>query len=74
MFIGVYSLISHQYYLDPILALAGFSEYTVFSFFRIKEPYVRKLLNKRSATILMIIILISACLIVLFVFVPGKRL
>ncbi|KAI9771119.1 MAG: Bud site selection protein, Revert to axial protein 1 [Geoglossum simile] len=74
MFVGVYSLISHQYYLDPILALVGFSEYTIFSFFRIKEPYVRKLLIKRSATILTIIILISACLIVLFVFVPGKRL
>ncbi|KAH0542145.1 hypothetical protein FGG08_003445 [Glutinoglossum americanum] len=73
-FLGIYSLISHQYYLDPIMALVGFSEYTIFSFFRIREPYVRKLLNKRSATILTIIILISACLTVLFVFVPGKRL
>lgn len=39
--IAVYCLTSHQYMLDPILALAGFSEYTFFSFSRIKEPYVR---------------------------------
>lgn len=39
--IAVYCLTSHQYMLDPLLALAGFSEYTFFNFARIKEPYVR---------------------------------
>ncbi|KAK5114012.1 hypothetical protein LTR62_003135 [Meristemomyces frigidus] len=38
---GVYFLASHQYLLDPILALAGYSEYTIGSVHRIKEPFVR---------------------------------
>ncbi|KAI9850554.1 MAG: Bud site selection protein, Revert to axial protein 1 [Thelocarpon superellum] len=72
--IGVYALASHQYALDPIMALVGFSEYTFMSFSRIREPYVRKLLNKRAMTVLSITILIVTALVVLFVFVPGKRL
>jgi hypothetical protein len=72
--IGVYALCSHQYALDPILALAGFSEYTFMSFSPIREPYVRKLLNKRAIMVLGITILIDAALVILFVFVPGKRL
>lgn len=39
--VGIYLLFSHQYMLDPLLALAGYSEYTLFSFARIKEPFVR---------------------------------
>lgn len=39
--VGVYFLASHQYMLDPILTLAGFSEYTFLSYARIKEPFVR---------------------------------
>jgi len=72
--IGVYALCSHQYALDPILALLGFSEYTFMSFSRVREPYVRKLLNKRALMVLMVTILIDAALVILFVFVPGKRL
>lgn len=44
------------------------------SFSKIKEPYVRKLLNKRAVMVLSVTILIDAALVVLFVFVPGKRL
>ncbi|KAI9682235.1 MAG: Bud site selection protein, Revert to axial protein 1 [Caeruleum heppii] len=72
--IGVYALASHQYALDPIMALLGFSEYTFMSFSRIKEPYVRTLINKRALTVLGMTILTVAALVVLFVFVPGKRL
>ncbi|TAQ90151.1 hypothetical protein B7494_g1548 [Chlorociboria aeruginascens] len=72
--VGVYALCSHQYALDPILALLGFSEYTFMSFSRVREPYIRKLLNKRALMVLGITILIDAALVVLFVFVPGKRL
>jgi len=72
--LGVYALCSHQYRLDPILALAGFSEYTFMSFTKIREPYVRKLLNKRALMVLAVTILIDTALVVLFVFVPGKRL
>lgn len=72
--VGVYALCSHQYRLDPLLALAGLSEYTFMSFAKIQEPYVRKLLNKRALMVLGITILIDTALVVLFVFVPGKRL
>lgn len=72
--VGVYALASHQYALDPLMALFGFSEYTFMSFSRIREPYVRQLLNKRALTVLSVTILVVACLVVLFVFVPGKRL
>ncbi|KAI1331401.1 RGS domain-containing protein [Xylariaceae sp. FL0255] len=72
--VGVYFLASYQYSLDPIMALAGFTEYLPFSFSRILEPYVRQLLIKRSITVLAVTILIDAALSVLFIFVPGKRL
>jgi hypothetical protein len=71
---GVYFLASHQYALDPIMALLGFSEYTFMSFSRIREPYVRKLLNKRAMMVLTVTTLVDAALTILFVFVPGKRL
>lgn len=39
--VGVYLLATHQYMLDPILALAGYSEYTFMNFSKVKEPFVR---------------------------------
>ena len=72
--VGVYFLASHQYMLDPILALLGMSEYTFMSFQRVKEPFVRKLLNKRALMCMGIIFLVTAVLCLLFILVPGKRL
>lgn len=42
--VSVYLLASHQYMLDPLLALAGYSEYTFLGLHRIKEPFVRYVL------------------------------
>lgn len=42
--VGVYFLASHQYMLDPLMALAGYSEYTLGSLHRIREPFVRYVL------------------------------
>jgi len=72
--VGVYCLMAHQYSLDPIMGLTGFSEYTLMSFTRVKEPYVRRLLGKRSLWILALTIVMVAALVCLYVFVPGKRL
>ncbi|KAI9744489.1 MAG: Bud site selection protein, Revert to axial protein 1 [Claussenomyces sp. TS43310] len=72
--VGVYALCSHQYALDPIMALVGFSEYTFMNFAGIREPYVRRLLNKRALMVLTVTIVVVAALSVLFIFVPGKRL
>ncbi|KAL9615900.1 MAG: hypothetical protein Q9204_008641 [Flavoplaca sp. TL-2023a] len=72
--IGVYSLASHQYHMDPLLALAGLSEYTFCSFSRIEEPYVRKMMMRRASMVLFITVSIGVALICLFIFVPGHRL
>lgn len=60
--------------LDPILALIGYSEYTLMDFNRIREPFVRKTLNARSLTMIGLLILVDAAVCCLFIFVPGKRL
>ncbi|KAK9802460.1 putative RGS domain-containing protein [Seiridium cardinale] len=72
--LGVYLLASYQYSLDPLMAIAGFSEYTTFNYTRIREQYVRKLLVKRSLMVLAVTALIDTALCVLFILVPGKRL
>lgn len=56
------------------MALLGLTEYTPFAFVRIREPYVRKLLVKRSITVLAVTVLVDAAISVLFILVPGKRL
>ncbi|CAK7201333.1 Bud site selection protein, Revert to axial protein 1 [Sporothrix eucalyptigena] len=71
---GVYFLASFQYALDPVLALLGLSEYTPFHFSRVREPFVRRLLAKRALVVLAVTVLIDAALLVLFIFVPGRRL
>lgn len=72
--VGVYALTTHQYMLDPVLGLAGLSEYTFFSFHKIREVYVRKLIAKRSLMVLATALVIDVALCVLFILVPGKRL
>ncbi|KAH8704365.1 RGS domain-containing protein [Phaeosphaeriaceae sp. PMI808] len=72
--VAIYLIFSHQYMLDPIIALAGYSEYTFFDFNKIREPFVRKTLNRRSLTVLVMFALFTTALCCLFIFVPGKRL
>jgi hypothetical protein len=60
--------------LDPVLALLGLSEYTIFDFYRIREPFVKKALYSRALSLLGMILLVDAALCCLFVLVPGKRL
>ncbi|KAF2868853.1 RGS domain-containing protein [Massariosphaeria phaeospora] len=72
--VAIYFIFTHQYMLDPILALLGYSEYTLMDFNRIREPFVRKTLNARSLTLLALFLLVDAAVCSLFIFVPGKRL
>jgi len=72
--VGVYMLFSHQYNLDPFVALAGYSECTFMSFRHIDEPYVRKLLHRRSMIVLLLTFVVTAALCVIFVLVPSRRL
>ncbi|UPK89301.1 hypothetical protein LCI18_000236 [Fusarium solani-melongenae] len=72
--IGVYSLAVYQYALDPTIALLQLSEYTLFGFVRVREPYVKKILSRRGIFVLVVILTFDAALSTLFIFVPGKRL
>lgn len=72
--VGVYALASHQYSLDPVMGLAGYSEYAWMRYSKIREPYIRRLINKRSLMVLGVTLLVDVALCVLFIFVPGKRL
>lgn len=72
--IGVYCLSTHQYRLDPITGLLGFSEYAFCRFSVIREPYIRSLIMKRSITVAVIVLLVTVVVCLLFILVPGKRL
>lgn len=72
--IGIYCLTTHQYRIDPILALANFSERAFMKFTVIREPYIARLMKKRARVVIFVDILLTVVTIVLFVFVPGKRL
>lgn len=56
------------------MALLGFSEYTFMNWAKIRDPYIRGLLIKRASMNLAVTFLIGAAIIILFIFVPGKRL
>lgn len=72
--LGTYCCFAHQYELDPILAMLGISESTFFSFVRIKEPYVKSLLFKRSLWVLFISVLTAGILTIIFSCVPSTRI
>lgn len=72
--VGVYGICSGLYNLDPLLAILGYSETGPGKMIRIKEPYVRSLLVKRSCYVLAVIVVATAAFVVLFALVPGHRL
>ncbi|KAJ5871507.1 uncharacterized protein N7529_003860 [Penicillium soppii] len=72
--VASYFIISYQYKIDPVMAFLGYSEYTFMNWAPIREPYVRKLLNKRALVTAMIAFLTAAALSILFIFVPGTIL
>ncbi|ANB11504.1 Rax1p [Sugiyamaella lignohabitans] len=72
--VAAYGIFSSLYNLDPLMALAGFSEASARSVVRIKEPYVRQLLTKRSLYVLCVLIIVTACFVLIFALVPGHRL
>ncbi|KAK2808076.1 hypothetical protein FQN50_004994 [Emmonsiellopsis sp. PD_5] len=72
--LAAYFLCSYQYKIDPVFALAGFSEYTFFTWARIREPYVRSLLSRRASVSLLLSVFVAVALCVLFIFVPGTQL
>lgn len=72
--VGAYGIFSSLYNLDPIMAIAGYSEAVSKRLIRIREPYVRQLLVKRSLYVLSVIILVAAVFVIIFALVPGDRL
>lgn len=72
--VASYFIVSYQYKIDPVMAFLGFSEYTFMNWAPIREPYVRKLLNKRATATMSIAFFVAAALSILFIFVPGTML
>jgi hypothetical protein len=72
--VSILFLISHQYELDPIFVFLGLSETTPGRFYRIKEPYVRKLLVGRAIWVSVLVAAFTVALTLLFWAVPGHRL
>jgi hypothetical protein len=72
--VGAYFIAAYQYRVDPLIALAGFSEYTFMNWTRIREPYVRSLLNQRALISLLIAGALAAALSLIFILAPGTRL
>lgn len=72
--VAAYFIISYQYRIDPVMAFLGYSEYTFMNWGLIREPYVRKLLNKRAMVTAFVAFLTAAALSILFIFVPGTML
>ncbi|KAI9728536.1 MAG: Bud site selection protein, Revert to axial protein 1 [Cirrosporium novae-zelandiae] len=72
--VGSYLTMCHQYNIDPILALLGSSESTDFHWLKIREPYIRQLLNKRAMMVLVLFLVFTVVLSVIFIFVPGNHL
>ncbi|QPG76699.1 hypothetical protein FOA43_004093 [Brettanomyces nanus] len=75
-FLASYFLFSSFYRVDPILCFLGLAESRAShgGFIKIREPFVRKLLLKRSLFVLLMICLVAAAFSVLFALVPGNRL
>lgn len=75
-FIASYCLVSIGYLIDPILCWFKLSEsFTNNKYFiRIDEPFIYRLLFKRSLWVLFLIILFTAVFTILFSLVPGHRL
>ncbi|KAJ5779564.1 hypothetical protein N7457_007284 [Penicillium paradoxum] len=72
--VAAYFIISYQYKIDPVMAFLGYSEYTFMNWAPIREPYVRKLLNKRAVVTATIAFVTAAALSILFIFVPGTMM
>lgn len=75
-FIGFYCLVSSVYRIDPLLALCKLSESFIPSktFIKIDDTFIYKLLLKRSAWVMFLILLFTAIFTVIFCVVPGHRL
>ncbi|ODV66175.1 hypothetical protein HYPBUDRAFT_12742 [Hyphopichia burtonii NRRL Y-1933] len=74
--ISFYCLISSIYLIDPILCWFKLSESFVYNnlFIKIREPFIYKLLLKRSCWVLFLILLLTLAFTLIFSLVPGHRL
>lgn len=75
-FCGFYALVSSVYRIDPLLAAFARSESFVpsQSFIKIEDSFIYRLLLKRSAWVMFLVLILTAIFSVLFCLVPGKRL
>ncbi|GME66741.1 unnamed protein product [[Candida] boidinii] len=75
-FFSSYSFFSSIFRIDPILTFLGYGENKLGSYglVKIKEPFVKKFLIKRSLFVSILICIVGAALSILFALVPGRRI
>lgn len=74
-YIAAHLLLSALYALDPLLVLVfNRSETTPFKHIAIGEPYVRKLLVRRSVWLEALIVLVTVAMLMVWLWLPGHRL
>lgn len=75
-FVAFYNLVSSVYRIDPLLAVCHRSESFIpnKTFIRVDDTFIFRLLMKRAAWVLFLVILSTAIFSIIFCLVPGHRL
>lgn len=75
-FVSFYCLVSAIYRVDPILAAIHRTESFIpnKTFCRVDDKFISRLLMKRAAWVLFLVILLTAVFCIIFCLVPGHRL
>ncbi|OWB61392.1 hypothetical protein B5S31_g2470 [[Candida] boidinii] len=75
-FFSSYSFFSSIFRIDPILMFLGYGENKLGSYglVKIKEPFVKKFLIKRSLFVSFLICIVAAAFSIIFALVPGRRI
>ncbi|ODQ81432.1 hypothetical protein BABINDRAFT_159726 [Babjeviella inositovora NRRL Y-12698] len=75
-FVSFYLILSALYYLCPVMVFCGLAESPAlrWGIIRLKEPFIKTLLRKRSVFILCWMVFLTAAFSLVFILVPGARL
>jgi len=74
LFFGILNLLANQTELCPIFGFLNISETVFLQFAIVREPFIRKLLMKKSAQVMLASLVVTALVTALFASIPGKRL
>ena len=71
---GIFLCTTFQFNICPVLVAMGVSETKWMQFAKVKEPYLKKLHQRRGAKVVAVAVLYTICVGLIFGLVPGYRL